>query len=169
MNNLKDYKNFIDNLNEDQIDSVGDDYTSCWLYALYVHNLLGLPISDDKCETIYSDNINNIDDFLKLFENDGIYSFHHANKTEFHYFFCTISGCTLTLNSTYGGQSGIINKIFDKYEWIYGLINLFTNVNVDLNEKLSKYRWLFGITNKIENVDLSTYIFMYISNKDKQY
>lgn len=154
----KKYLEFINNLDEDQIDSVGDDYTSCWLYALYIHTLLDLPIDD--CECVYNNHLLNIHDIIQLFEQNGIYSFYHTNKTEFHHFICYINNDELYLFSTYGKQKGIIYKTFNKIDWITQYLNLFSNGNENQN-KINEYKSLFGITKKIENLDLSQCIFMY--------
>ena len=159
---LKKYTEFINNLYEDQIESVGEDYTSCWLYALYVHTLLELPMDD--CECIYDNHLLNINDITQLFEQNGLYSFYHANKTEFHHFICYVFNSELYLFSTYGGQKGIINKKVDKFVWISEFLDLFGNSETNQNT-IKKYKALFGITNKIENLDLSQCIFMYTFKK----
>jgi hypothetical protein len=65
------------------------------------------------------------------------------------------------LLSTYGGQKGIINKLFNKTNWIIEFLNLFGNTNQDTNEKITNYKSLFGITNDIKTLDISQCIFMY--------
>ena len=35
--NTKEYKCFIKNLNNTEIEILGNDYTSCWLFAYYIH------------------------------------------------------------------------------------------------------------------------------------
>ena len=44
------YVQFVANLSNDEKDSLGDDPTSCWLYAYYVHKIFNLPINNFDCE-----------------------------------------------------------------------------------------------------------------------
>lgn len=158
------YKKFIGGLDEDQIDSVGEDYTSCWLYALYIHTLLDLPMDDDQCDCIYERFLNNIYEIEEILEQNGIYSFYHTNKTEFHHFILIVTNDNLMLFSTYGGQKGIINKTFNKKEWTNNFLGLFGGTNTNADNKINSYKWLFGIDGKIESLDLTQCIFMYTKN-----
>lgn len=155
------YKKFIDCLDDDQLDSVGDDYTSCWLYALYMHTLLDLPISEDQCDCIYENHVTNIYEIEKILEKNGIYSFYHTNKTEFHHFIIIVTNDNIMLLSTYGGQKGIINKMFNKKEWLNIFLELFGFNNIIIGNKIDNYKLLFGITSEIKTLDLSQCIFMY--------
>lgn len=159
--NLNLYKKFITDLDEDQIDSVGEDYTTSWLYALYIHTLLHLPMNEDKCDCIYENHITNIYEIEKILEKNGIYSFYHTNKTEFHHFIVIVTYDNIMLLSTYKGQNGIINKIFNKKEWTNKFLELFGLNNVKTHDKIYNYKWLFGITGEIKTLDLSQCIFMY--------
>ena len=55
-------------------------------------------------------------------------------------FILTVKGDFLILNSTYGGQEGIINKRFNKKEWLKTLKHLNKN----------NYNKQFGIKEKIK-------------------
>lgn len=150
------YKSFVANLDDDQIDELGDDYTSCWVYAYYVHVIVGLPINN--CDCIYENHITNIDDICNILAHDGIHSFYHSNKTEFHHFICVIDGDTLLLLATYGGQNNFIKKIINKNQWLADFLDLFKDDSG--KNKIEQYKQLFGITNKIMCLDLSQCVFM---------
>jgi hypothetical protein len=163
------YRAFIGGLNDDQIESVGKDYTSCWLYALFIHTLVELPISEDGCESIYENHMSIIYDIQTILDQNGIYSFYHINKTEFHHFILIINDEQLQLFSTYGGQKGIIELTFNKIEWINKFLFLFGSETLNEN-KINLYKSIFGITNEIKELDLSQCIFMYSTIKfDKLY
>lgn len=158
------YRAFICGLNDDQIESVGKDYSSCWLYALFIHTLIDLPISEDGCECLYENHMSNIYDIQKILDHNGIYSFYHTNKTEFHHFILIVNNNQLQLLSTYGGQKGIIDLTFDKIKWIDNFLDLFGSAKVNEN-KINSYKSLFGITTEIKELDLSQCIFMYSTIK----
>lgn len=155
------YRAFIKGLTDEQLDSVGEDYSSCWLYALFVHTLVDLPISDDGCECIYNNHVENIHDIPNVLEYDGIYSFYHANKTEFHHFILIVNGNDLQLLSTYGGQKDIIDIKFDKTLWLIKFLDLFCSGSITNELQLNNYKWLFGITIEIKEIDLTQCAFMY--------
>lgn len=158
---LRLYRAFIKGLSNDQIDSVGEDYSNSWLYSLYIHTLLDLPMSEDGCECVYNNHITNIYDIPNILENNGIYSFYHANKTEFHNFILLVNENDLNLFSTYGGQKDIINVKFDKKKWIISFLNLFSDGKITNHFDLNDYKSLFGITIDIKEIDLTQCIFMY--------
>jgi hypothetical protein len=132
--NLIDYKRFVKNLSDDELDSLGDDYTACWLFAYYIHDKYILPISNYDC--VYETNID-INDF-KL-DNDGIYSCFFEHKKEMHHFVLFVSGDNLILRATYGGQKGIINIKYNKNDFIQKFQNLIISKNI------KEYSNLFGI------------------------
>lgn len=165
LTDLRLYRAFIKGLTEEQLESVGDDYSSCWLYALFVHTLLDLPISEDGCECIYDNHVININDFVEILKHNGIFSFYHANKTEFHHFILIINDNDLTLISTYGGQKDIVNIKFKKNEWQTKFLNLFSSSCVTNKSQLNDYKWLFGIKIDIIEINLTQCIFMYSTIK----
>ena len=144
----KEYFEFVSNLNDDEIDLFGDDYTSCWLFAYYIHKKLGFLLEDN--ETKYVNEIDDVNDF----EFDiGIYSFFSENNTEFHHFILFVTRETVRLLSTYGGQEDIIDIVFTRGEFE----NLFRSVfstNESTIENKEKYQKLFGIEH-IKKLDLS--------------
>lgn len=129
LTSLSNYKAFISKFNEDQVDTYGDDYTSCWLYAYYVHSIIPLPLTDSK-EPLYEHT--SVPDF----KHDGLYSMYIATGDEFHHFIIIVKGQKIQLLSTYGGQQGIINLTFDKIEWIQGFKSLTEKADLGLMMKL---------------------------------
>lgn len=138
--NVKDYKSFVNNLNEDEIDVIGDDYTSCWMFSYYVHTKYGLPIQN--YEAFYEEEQNSEFNLNK----NGIYSYFMSHNTEMHHFILFVNNDNLTLMSTYGGQKNIIEIKYNKNDFI----NFFEDLinEIDNDKKIKKYYKLFGI-NKI--------------------
>ena len=139
----EEYYRFVSELNNDEIESLGNDYTSCWLFAYFIHNKYSLPIHNYECVYDISIHLS----YFKI-EKDGLYSCFICNDTEMHHFILMVNGNNLTLLSTYGGQEGIINKRYNK-----------TTFNRRINTLSPEdYRDLFGITiNIFDKVDLGTY------------
>ena len=142
--NLKEYKDFVNNLNKIQIDNLGDDYTACWLFAYYFHNKFDLPILNYSC--FYEQKQNIIDMNL---DKNGIYSYFMSSDTEFHHFVLVVNNDDVILNSTYGGQTEFINIKYKKIEFIKRLqdLILISNSNSN-NKKIKEYCNLFGF-NKV--------------------
>jgi hypothetical protein len=157
LKSLSNYKKFIKNLTPDIIDIVGNDYTSCWLYALYAHSIHGLQIESNEC--VYTNTIDNLNDLPIVLNENGLYSFFHSNETEFHHFILIVNNMNITLLSTYGGQNGIICKTFYKNEWIADIQKLFFGNFKD--NQIDKYKYLFGITNNINKLNFGIYNFQY--------
>lgn len=139
INNYSIYKQFVNALSPEEKESLGDDGTSCWLYAYFVHKVLNLRI-DNTFEPIYDNELNDIRE-LKL-DNDGMYSCTMECDAEMHYFIIFIEGNKLTLLSTYGGQRGIIYMTHDKDFWLNEFKKL---VDDNCQEKKNIYKMLFGI------------------------
>jgi len=51
-----EYKQFISDMTADEISSLGDDYTSCWLFAYFIHKKYDLPV--DNYDTYIQTNVN---------------------------------------------------------------------------------------------------------------
>lgn len=77
--NLNEYKTFVDNLNDECMDILGDDYTSCWMFACYIHCKYDLPIQEN--EAFYEVNQQNTFNLDK----NGIYSYFMSHKSEMHH------------------------------------------------------------------------------------
>lgn len=129
------YEEFVLNLCDEDRDSLGDDYTACWMYAYYVHNNLGF--DHDINGAIYENTVDILDFNL---DKNGLYSCYIENDVEFHHFILIVQNDLLTLISTYGGQEGIIHKKFNKNNWLHELKNISEN----------NYNKTFGIKNKIK-------------------
>lgn len=137
----EDYFSFIDNLTEIEIEILGTDYTSCWLFAYYIHKKFNLPTLNHECIHEHVQNISEI----KL-DNNGIYSYIMSNNTEMHYFILFVNSDDVILKSTYGGQKNIITKNYKKNDFIRKLQNLISNSNNLDQKNLEQYCELFGIT-----------------------
>jgi hypothetical protein len=133
--NIREYKDFVNNLDENAIDIIGNEYTACWLFAYYIHCKYDLPISN--YEPVYE--IENITEMY--LDRNGIYSYHMSTTTEMHHFILYVNDDDVILMSTYGGQPGIIKIKYNKHEFI----NEFNDMIVNENKRLKKYRKLFGI------------------------
>lgn len=148
--NFDDYCSFVSNLDEQEKMILGDDYSSCWLFAYYFHKLYNLPILNNEC--IYETIIEDISEF-KL-DVDGIYSCFLEHDDEFHHFILIVHVNNVDLLSTYGGQSGYLNARFDKHIFIEKLTNIFNHGYV------TEYMRLFQIKRYktkgfIKNITLS--------------
>lgn len=160
----QEYRNFIKTLSPNEIDVMGDDLSSCWIFAYYFHLKYNFPITP-QYECVYE---NQLDlDQLDLAKNpdykfvDGIYSFYTENKTEFHHFIIQVLGNNVHLFSTYGGQWGII-KITHKMDMFVKLINkIYIDKNIHPNDKINWYKKLYGIRTTIKELDLSECCFKY--------
>lgn len=147
---VKDYKRFVKNLDDDEIDVVGDDYTSCWMFAYYFHCKYGLPLLN--YEPVYE--VENQIEF-RLIDN-GIYSYFMSHNKEMHHFILSVNNNKLTLMSTYGGQKNIINITYDKIYFI-DKFNELMNIDGDVCMKIKKYCELFGIKKVcFDDFDIST-------------
>lgn len=136
------YKEFY--INEVENDVLGDDLSACWCYSYYIHFKLNLPIINFEC--IYENKINIEDlDFSSIVS--GILSCFISFKSEMHHFILIFNNNTVELFSTYGGQNGIIIKMFNKFDFLNELQLLSTNTDIANDVKTNKYYNLFGITN----------------------
>lgn len=142
---LGEYKRFIRNFNGYEKDIIGTDYTSCWAFAYFFHKKFGLPVKDYEC--VYEKDISP-DELEEALEHDGIYSFFTSNNTEFHHFIILLKENKIELISTYGGQQGLIQKKYNKLNFIRDLSRIFSEGNTKL------YFKLFGIKKKC-NIDLT--------------
>ena len=138
--NIKDYEYFINGLNEIETDILGNDYTSCWLFAYFIHTKYNLPISNYECVYDQKENIEDIN-----LNQNGIYSYFMSNDTEFHHFILFVNNNEVILKSTYGGQKNIITKIYKKNDFIRKIQDLILNNKTSNKEKKQKYCQLFGI------------------------
>ncbi len=152
--NIKEYKDFVKNLDQNASDTLGDDYTSCWMFAYYIHVKYGLPIMN--CEAFYQLDAENGFDLNK----NGIYSYLMCNDTEIHHFVLFVNDDNLIMRATYGGQENIIEIKYDK--------NVFNDkfkelINEDNNKtKIKKYCELFGIKKvSFKELDLSNLTLSY--------
>ena len=77
---IKEYKTFVNSLNNEIIDILGDDYTSCWMFAYYIHCKYNLPIVNNEplYEVELTTNFN--------LDKNGIYSYFMSHNTEIHHF-----------------------------------------------------------------------------------
>ena len=114
---FEDYKEFVKNLNKNEIDVLRNDYTSCWMFSYYFHNKYSLEIKNYEC--VYKVKVK----VSEINLDDGIYSYFMCNNTEFHHFILFVKNEIVTLLSTYGGQKNIIEKIYNKYDFIEKLKN----------------------------------------------
>lgn len=103
--NIREYKNFVNNLSEDVIDVLGDDCTGCFMFAYYIHNKYNLPIMN--YEPVYGITITR--EFI--LDKNRIYSYYMYMNTEIHHFILDINNDGIILVSTYGGQKNIIKMI----------------------------------------------------------
>lgn len=131
---IKEYKTFVNNLNHEIIDILGDDYTACWMFAYYIHHKYNLPILN--YEPLYEKQTTKFN-----LDKDGIYSYFMSHNTEMHHFILFVNDNDVILMSTYGGQKNIIKIKHNKYEFI----NDFNNLITDDSDKIKKYCKLFGI------------------------
>ena len=129
--NFDNYLDFVQNLSNEEKESLGEDFSSWWMYAYYIHKKYNLPI--DNFEPVY-------EEISEIFpEENGLYSCYIENDHEFHHFIVVIIGDNLTLYSTYGGQYELIIVKRNKYKWINNLSLIFIEDNIDV------YKSLFGI------------------------
>lgn len=125
----EEYMRFVSRLSEEEIDSLGDDYTSCWLFAYYIHKKYHLPISD-------------YDPVLKKtgipeLRDDMVYSFRIDCDQEMHYFSIRTENETqVRFMSTYGGQRGVIDRLLARDEFVQGLYMLLNNPTPELYKRL---------------------------------
>lgn len=150
-----DYRTFIRNLDEESVDELGDDYTACWLFAIYFHKKYNFPNNKNNCVYENTFDMNNIN-----FEN-GIYSFYTENPTEMHHFILEVIDDSINLFSTYGGQRGIISIKHNKNNFIQLLYDVYIDNSLSVKDKIKKYKILFGIKCNIDKLDLTRYVFRY--------
>jgi hypothetical protein len=139
-----EYKQFISHMTTDEISSFGDDYTSCWLFAYFIHKKYDLPV--DQYDPVYTDECKSVE-----LNRNGIYSFCIDSDEEVHHFIILVNDERAVLMCTYGGQSGIIKK-----EYIAK--KLACDINKILSSKNSQlYKSTFDIQGNISvtNVSLS--------------
>ncbi len=148
--NIKEYKTFVNNLNDELIDILGDDYTSCWMFAYYIHCKYNLPI-------LNNDPLYEVDQTTKFnLDKNGIYSYFMSHNTEMHHFVLFVNDDEIILMSTYGGQKNIIEIKYDKNEFINAFNNLIINANI------KNYCKLFGIKKvNFNKLDLSNLTLSY--------
>ena len=147
---IKEYKTFVNSLNNEIIDILGDDYTSCWMFAYYIHCKYNLPIVNNEplYEVELTTNFN--------LDKNGIYSYFMSHNTEIHHFVLFVNNDKIILMSTYGGQNNIIEIKYDKNEFKNAFNNLIINGNV------KNYCKLFGIKKVCFNkLDLSNLTLSY--------
>ena len=135
--NIKEYKDFVNNINSDAIESLDNDYTSCWMFAYYIHCKYGFPMQNYN-------NIYKIQGATTFnFDENGIYSYSMDCYTESHYFVLFVNNDDIIMFATYGGQENIIKIKYNKNEFI----DLFNDLMAEENnkKKIAKYRKLFGI------------------------
>lgn len=128
MNYIK-YKNSIKKLSADEIDSLGDDWTSCWLYSYVFAKQNNFPINSETFEPIL-ENTRNKQDF-KFCEN-GNYLFYIENQYEMHYFIVTKFNENCICTCTYGGFNKFICASFTSSQ----LENYLQNLTVDVFETI---------------------------------
>lgn len=136
--NYSTYKRFISSMSSEEKDSLGDDPTSCWLYAYFVHKTLNFAVDDRSHDVVYENHGE-----LNL-DCDGIYTCLMDCDAEFHHFILIIEKDVLTLLATYGGQRGLIWTKMDKVFWITHFKKLIDIDNHD-TDKIDIYKMLFGI------------------------
>lgn len=162
--NNQEYRNFIKTLSPNEIDVMGDDLSSCWIFAYYFHLKYNFPVTS-QYECVY-EKVLNLDE-LDLVKNpdykfiDGLYSFYTENKTEFHHFIIQVIGNKVHLFSTYGGQWGIIKITHDINMFILMINKIYINKSIDFNDKISWYKKLYGIKTSIKELDLTECCFKY--------
>ena len=135
--NIENYKKFVKELDDEILYNLGDDYTSCWMFAYYVHTIYDLPLLNN--EPFYEEkNEKKIN-----LDKNGIYSYFMSHNTEFHHFILFVNNNNVNLMATYGGQKNIVKIDYNKND----LINMFDNLLNDNNNKskIKKYCELFGI------------------------
>lgn len=154
------YKIFVKRLSDDIKDVHGDEYDSGSMFSYYIHKKYNLPLKDN--EPHYENRINDIYSLQNLnLDHDGIYSFLTENNTEMNYFIINIEGNNLTLFSYYPGQKFMIQKKFNKNEWLDDLKNLYLLNNV-INDKIALYKKIYGL-NKVyfDELKLDNFSFYY--------
>ena len=154
MNINNEYKTFVNNLNKDIIDILGDDYTSSWIFAYYIHCKYNLP-------TLNYDPLYEVETTKFDLDKNGIYSYFMSHKTELHHFVLFVNNDDVILMSTYGGQENIIKIKYNKNEFI----NEFNDLMIDDNNKIKKYCKLFGIKKvHFDKLDMSNFTLSYTFN-----
>lgn len=152
--NITEYKKFVNNLDEDAIDVLGDDYTSCWMFAYYIHSKYNLPIVND--EPVYESE--NSTEFN--LDRNGIYSYFTSHNTEIHHFILYVNNDDVILMATYGGQKNIIEIKYNKNDFINEFNDLMATNND--NDKIKKYCKLFGIKKaSFKTLDMTNFTLSY--------
>ena len=147
---IKEYKEFVKNLDEEVIDVIGDDYTSCWMFAYYTHIKYNLPTLNH--EPLYE---TNQEDEFNLNQN-GIYSYFMCHNSEMHHFVLFVNNNDLIMRATYGGQKNIIEIKYDKTIFIRKFKDLMINNNI------KNYCELFGIKKvSFNKLDMSDFTLSY--------
>jgi hypothetical protein len=156
--NYAEYKNFIEKMSDIEKENLGDDPTSCWLFAHWFHNKYSMSLSDD-----YSNNYPYLLDINSIILTNGIYSFYTENNVEFHHFVIEVKDEQIKLYSTYGGQIGLIRKIYDKTNFVKLINDIYVNKTIHINDKISKYQILYGIRIRLnlKNINFDNCVFRY--------
>ena len=153
--NIKEYKTFVNNLNDDIIEILGDDYTSCWMFAYYIHCKYNLPILN--YEPLYE-----VETTTLNIDKNGIYSYFMSHKKEIHHFILFVDNNDVILISTYGGQKNIIKIKYNKNEFI----KEFNNLMIDDDNQVKKYCKLFGIEKLyFDKLDMTDFTLSYTFKK----
>jgi len=154
--NIEEYKTFVNNLNNDMIEILGDDYTSCWMFAYYIHCKYNLPtLNYEPLYEVQTINLN--------INKNGIYSYFMSHKTEMHHFILFVNNNDVGLMSTYGGQKNIIEIKYNKNEFI----KEFNDLMIDDYNKIKRYCKLFGIkTVYFDKLDMSNFTLSYTFKED---
>lgn len=155
LENLNNLKKFIKQFNEDEKEIIGIDFTSCWLYAYYVHKLFNLEIDNYEC--VYKNEIKDEKELSLIFEKDEkkiIYSFFIEHDEEFHHFVIYKNENNYDLYQTYGGIRKIMRLKINKDIFIKNMESLLFFEN----NKINIYKTLFNLKNlnykKINNIKL---------------
>ncbi len=151
---IGEYKNFVKKLSEAEMDTLGDDYTSCWMFAYYMHIKHDLPTIN--YEPYYQLNAEN---GFELDKN-GIYSYLMCHDTEIHHFILFVNDDEVIMMATYGGQKNIIKIKYDKEEFLDEFQDMM--LDNDNNSKTKKYCQLFGIQKvSFDKLDMSNFTLSY--------
>lgn len=149
--NIEEYKSFVNNLNYDVIEILGDDYTSCWIFAYYIHCKYNLPTLN--YEPLYKVQTTNLN-----IDKNGIYSYFMSHTEEIHHFILFVNNNDVILMSTYGGQKNIIKIKYNKNEFI----KEFNDLMIDDDNKIKRYSKLFGIKKLyFDKLDMSSFTLSY--------
>lgn len=146
---FNDYTRFVKRLSDDEIDSLGDDYTSSYMFSYYFHKKYNLPIEIHDASYEYDfDDVNNI---IGLLNNNGIYSFIFEHDYEFHNFVIIIENDIAQMYSICEGKKNFIKTEYNKNYFINTIINICSS-NYDIQTKLSDYCNIFCINSDAKHL-----------------